>query len=317
MDDEETNHGDVSIPDDVLPDIYSRRKKRAQGSADPLQYSDVPYKVRMQVIQIFDDALELYRPTQINTYEETYHFLTKFFRRELGVTKLWNVAREPDEFAQWFLGNPNLDQVIDALEIMARLINIMAGKALYGRTDELRSLIVEINARLLEAGVGYQFENGEIIEADSRYLHAEVVVPALELLSDERFAAANSEFMAAHKEFRQRNYEQCLVECGKSFESVIKVIAAERKWEVSPDAPARTLVAAVFANGLIPGFLESEFTGIRTVLESGVGTVRNKSGGHGAGTKVRVVPRHLAAFQLHQTAAAITLLAEAHAIQPL
>jgi hypothetical protein len=57
--------------------------------------------------------------------------------------------------------------------------------------------------------------------------------------------------------------------------------------------------------------MQTEFTGLRTILEGGVGTVRNKAGGHGAGENKREVPRHVAAFQLHQTAAAILLLVEA------
>lgn len=40
----------------------------------------------------------------------------------------------------------------------------------------------ELNERFLRAGVGYQFENEQIIRMDSQYVHAEVVKDALRLL---------------------------------------------------------------------------------------------------------------------------------------
>ena len=54
----------------------------------------------------------------------------------------------------------------------------------------------------------------------------------------------------------------------------------------------------------------SKFTALGSVLESGVPTVRNRSGGHGAGATPRQVPTHLAGYVLHLTAAAVVFLAE-------
>ena len=62
-----------------------------------------------------------------------------------------------------------------------------------------------------------------------------------------------------------------------------------------------------------PSDLQSQFGALRSVLESGVPTIRNRAGGHGAGVKRREVPRHLASYTLHLTAAAILFLAEAEA----
>lgn len=301
----------------ALPDIYSRRKRRATNAADPLRYDDVPNKVRMQISHIFREAVTLDQVSSSRTGDEVFEFMVKFFRKELGVEKLSQAYGARGEFLQWFLCNSDINTTVDAIEVICRSIQLMADRSPHmTRKARLEGLIAEINARLIEGEIGFQFESGSIIEASSRYLHSEVVVPTLELLAGARYAAANAEYMAAHRFFREGDFEQCLVECCKAFESVIKVIAEERHWGVSPDAAAHALVKAVFDNNLIPSLFESEFTGIRTVLESGVGTLRNKSGGHGAGTKVRVVPRHFAAFQLHQTGAAITLLAEAHASSP-
>ena len=75
--------------------------------------------------------------------------------------------------------------------------------------------------------------------------------------------------------------------------------------------PASKLLKAVFDNKLIPDYMQNEFSGLRTILESGVPTVRNKDGGNGAGVNPRNIPAHIAGFQLHQTGAAIVLLIEA------
>jgi hypothetical protein len=316
VDDTDSADTENNNPIAMLPDTYSRRKRLSSGLHDPLRYDEIPHKVRMQVMHIFNEAVDLDRLTTGTRADAVFDGMVAFFRRELGVGALGRGHRSEQEFTDWFLSNPNLDETIDALEMMCRVIERMAARSAY-KHEQLEDLLAEINARLMEGSIGFQFENDQVVEATSKYLHSELVVPALELLGDAKFEAANSEFMSAHAAFREQDYEQCLVECCKAFESVIKVIAAERKWVVPKDAQARTLVKAVFDNGLIPNFLESEFAGIRTVLENGVNTVRNKSGGHGAGTQKRVVPRHLAAFQLHQTGAAITLLAEAHAATPV
>ncbi len=52
------------------------------------------------------------------------------------------------------------------------------------------------------------------------------------------------------------------------------------------------------------------------LMESSTPTVRNKQGGHGAGTSPREIPNHLAALQLHQTAAVILFLVEQDAATP-
>ncbi|HKC02858.1 MAG TPA: hypothetical protein VKC17_06090 [Sphingomicrobium sp.] len=302
----------VDGPLAALPDTYSRRKRMRSGAGDPLQYDVIPHKVRVQILHIVDATIK--RISTQKFYElkaRFYDEVRDFMRTEQGVLHLASGNYSHEEVRNWFLEHPETDDVVDCIEAICRRL-FWVSSQWSSMQEFVPERVNEINARLLEAGVGFQFESGTMIEANSKYLHSELVVPALELLSDRRFAAPNSEFLGAHKAFREQDYEQCLVECCKAFESVIKVIAAERNWDVSPNAPAKTLVKAVFDNGLIPNYLESEFAGIRTVLENGIGTVRNKAGGHGAGTEVRVVARHLAAFQLHQTGAAITLLAEAH-----
>jgi len=99
----------------------------------------------------------------------------------------------------------------------------------YGDEDPAEG-IVELNERFLRAGVGYQFENGQIIRVDSQYFHAEVVKEALRLLSEPAFEKANAEFMTAHRHLREGKLRDCNTAAPRSMETVLKVICDSRNW---------------------------------------------------------------------------------------
>ena len=160
----------------------------------------------------------------------------------------------------------------------------------------------------VEARITHQFESNEIVRIDSKFLHQETVKPALQLLEATHYAGANEEFRKAHKHYRHRRYSEAVNECLKALESTLKVICKKRKWAFSDKDPAKKLLGIIFEKGLVPGYLESKFTGLRTVLESGVPTIRNRESSHGAGEEPRHVPQHLAAYVLHLTASAIVFI---------
>jgi hypothetical protein len=93
----------------------------------------------------------------------------------------------------------------------------------------------------------------------------------------------------------------------------MKAICTARNWPYDPNKDAaKQLIDIVFNNGLIPPYLQAQFAALRSVLESGVPTVRNKTSGHGQGPVPTAVPDWLAAYVLHLTASNIVLLMEAH-----
>ena len=95
---------------------------------------------------------------------------------------------------------------------------------------------------------------------------------------------------------------------GNAFESVIKVIAAQKGWDdVLSTDPAFKLIDALYRHELIPSWMQEQMKGLKSTLQ-GVPTVRNKEASHGAGETPRQVSKELAAYQLHQTAAAILFL---------
>lgn len=172
-----------------------------------------------------------------------------------------------------------------------------------------------MNGRFREHCIGYEFAGGEIIRVDSKYLHAETVKPALHLLQEagKGFSGPLDEFLKAHEHYRRGNQKDAILNAGKAFESTLKTICAARGWPFdSTKDTAKKLLETVFSNGLIPSYLQSHFSALQSVLESGVPTVRNKTSGHGQGATPTTVPNHIVAYVLHTTAANIVLLMEAH-----
>lgn len=123
--------------------------------------------------------------------------------------------------------------------------------------------------------------------------------------------------MEAHKEYRNRKYRKSIHECGNAFESTLKAICEQRGWKYNADKDtAKKLIGIVLDNELIPKYFQDQFTKLQGLLESSAPALRNKKGGHGQGAKPDPAPDYLAAYQLHQTAAAILFLVEAHQAKP-
>lgn len=93
----------------------------------------------------------------------------------------------------------------------------------------------------------------------------------------------------------------------------MKSICDRRGWSYDQGAGANKLIGICFDNGIVPPFWQTQFAALRSLLEGGVPTARNKLGGHGQGAAPQPVPGHIAGYVLHMTAAAVVFLAEAEA----
>ncbi|WP_294243092.1 STM4504/CBY_0614 family protein [uncultured Sphingomonas sp.] len=294
-----------------LMDIYSRRKRQAsKETADVYQYVNLSPKLRQQMLFGFYRMAEA-AVTGTSTEDEFWRNVVDILREEQGVEKLVRSYFDNSraEFDGWFKGNDDVDAALDAVEIVVRLCAYYAPRGYQNTMPTVKNHVETLNGRMLEAQFGFQVEDGTIVEISSQFAHAEIVVPALQVLGEERFATANADFRKAHEEFRNQSYADCITDCGKALESVLKVIAAERGWSgVNDNSTLAKLLEAAVTNGLFPGYMEEQVKGLRMMLQ-GPGTVRNKDGAHGKGDAPSHATRDLAAYQLHQTAAALIFLA--------
>lgn len=296
----------------ALLSTWSRRKREAEkaasGLADVYYYHAPSGKLREQVRQHLNSIVqEIDRLASLSVYE----YAVRVLRKELGRPELVNdYSRTYEaEFSSFLLNEKDVDEWLTGLEIIIRTIEHFANQR--GRSWVSNRSISELNAWMREDAFSYQFEGSTLVQMSNQFAHSELVVPALNLLSDKRFVGANEEFRKAHAEFRAGDFEDSIHDCCNAFESVLKVILDGKGWPYESTDSAKKLLDVAFENSLIPSHMQSSFTGLRTILESGVPTVRNKNAGHGSGAQVRNIPEYIAAFQIHQTAAAILLLVEA------
>lgn len=292
----------------AIYDLFIRRDKK---QPDVFQYDDLPNAFRVQVVHILTKVIgdddDLYAP-------EYWKNVAEVLAKELGLFYLGDDRRA----TAWiqcanFLLTSSTDEALSLIEISFRHAPNHQRNPHTSCPQLAVDGIDELNARFKMHGIGYEFVNDRIVRIDSQYLHSESIKPALVLLKSRKFKGAESEFMQAHEHFRKGKYEDTLTWALKAFESVMKTICDARKISYAPQKDtAKDLIEKMFSNKVIPAYLQSEFTGLRSILESGSPTLRNKAGGHGRGAKPRNIPESFAAYALHMAASNIVFLVECH-----
>jgi hypothetical protein len=296
-------------------DLFSKRQKQLRSKAsDSLTYDNIPSKFRQQIIYIWRDAIgdDNYFELARNMYAEIVNIL----RREYGVSSLvseW-YDKESEELENFFLTCEDNEKILDVIELVFHVIDNATRDFAYSLDASPNSTadeaIEELNGRFREHGIGYAYESGQLIRKDSEYLHSEVIKPVIRILENPEFQGANEEFMKALEHYRHENYKECLNECLKAFESTMKIICHKRNWQYNQNDTAKRLIEICLSNNLIPSFLQTQVTALKSVLESGVPTIRNKLSGHGQGTQKSTVPQHFAEYALHTTASTILFLVD-------
>jgi AbiJ-like protein/uncharacterized protein DUF7014/HEPN domain-containing protein len=300
-------------------DLFSKRKKRDQnaGKADVYCYDAISQTLRVQIAHIWRDALGDYHGYGNHDVVERWKLIHDAIAREKGVFSLGYENSYDEKCVNWFL-KANVDDALDFIELSFRAIEILISKLpQYTRDGEgirvsPEDAIGELNVRFREHGVGYQFENGNVIRIDGQYTHAEVTKPALAILRGAGFETANEDFMAAHRHYRSGENKDCIVACQRSVESALKTVCTLRKWKFEKGDRLPELIKLVRAKNLFPDYLDAGFDTFIAMLKTGLPGIRNNAGGHGAAPADRPVPGYVAAYALHMTATNIVLIAEAN-----
>jgi hypothetical protein len=310
-----------------INDIFSKRQKKLRGETpDVYIYDEIPQPLRVQIVHIWGDAFGyIYRPDRYEGLLAGYAYqsIYKILCREYGIFHLNNehelrigtLSGYFSALRDFFVSVQETEKALDVIELSFQFIDRDTRDVNYHLSSRpsisADDAIKDLNVRFLEHGVGYKYEAGMLIRIDSELIHAEVVKPTLSLLRAKEYNGANEEFLKAHEHYRHQRYQECMNECLKAFESVMKAICHKHKWQYKQKDTAKILIDTCFKNGLIPHFLESHFTDLRSSLESGVPTVRNKMSGHGQGVQPNAVPAYMAGYLLHLTATSILLMVEA------
>lgn len=314
---------------------FSKRQRKAERSGLPVtyQYDKLPEPFRVQAYYALSSAVGPYvfqGYTSISGYStsepmpnDIWKSIEQTVKRERGVLEIAPAVEVGSEakFRFYLMTEKETPRALDAIEIAFRVAQT-ALKRQGGAhpKKKMEDAIADLNRRFREHDLGFEFVGvqtpGVIVKVDSQYVHAEVIEPAIASLHAAGFSGPLDEFMKAHQEYRQGHHKDAMNEALKAFESTMKAICGAKGWHYEENWQAKSLIKAMFDNHLIPPMLESYFAGIRTVLESGVPTLRNKQAGHGQGAAVATVPDYVAAFTLHLTAANIVFLMSAYKALP-
>lgn len=301
-------------------ELFSKRQKRKRGEIpDVYIYEEIPQALRVQIAHIIKDTIG--QDNYSDKASSAFEFIHKTLCKEYGVFSLKQHSRSDAEaILDYFLNCKDYEKCLDIIEICFRVIESYVAENYYNykqnttSSQEPDDAISELNSRFKESGIGYQFESGELLRVDSQFIHSEVVKPVLQLLGrDKSYSGANDEFLSAHEHYRHKRYKECLNDCLKSFESLMKAIHKKHSWPYNTNDTAKKLINNCLSNNLIPEYLQNQFSSVRVLLESGIPTVRNKEGGHGQGAEITKVPEHLASYTLHLTATNLLFLANCEA----
>ncbi|WP_201728651.1 STM4504/CBY_0614 family protein [Acidocella sp. C78] len=238
----------------LIVDLFSKRQADAarSGQADVYQYTIIPPKLRVQTEQIALQAIGFVGKSGDNliNFDKDNEFwlqIETIYRREMGVDRLAH-ERFAGERILLFMRNCTTEEWLDLLELIAKSIRIAGGgefrsfRQLWSVSVSAEDAINEINYRLRQAGVGYQVEGGNLIRVDSQFVHAEVVKPALALLSSRGFDGPMQEFLSAHQYYRAGEYRQAVSMAANALESTFKAIFDQKGWDYSKGARISDLV---------------------------------------------------------------------------
>jgi|SRR5690554_22784 len=301
--------------------LFSKRQKKLRGEVlDIFIYDDLPVKLRAQILHIIKDCVGFNTTPYKDDSDEVYTYIFNVLCREYGVFKLAEGNTAIEQLFNFFQDYKDTEQLLDFVEVTFKSINKINNNY-YNYSQSTNSTlspgeaIKELNYRFKENGVGYQFEGNEVIRLDSTYIHSEVTKPTISLLRNKFFLGANEEYLKAHEHYRKGRNKECLAECLKAFESTLKVICKEKKWNYNQNDTSKKLIQICFQNKLIPSYTQNQFTSLQNILESGIPTIRNKVGGHGQGQVPQKVDDELTRYGLNLTGSNIIFLIELSKIE--
>lgn len=299
----------------MIVELFSKRLKQNQVIDDVYEYDNIPEKLRNQIVLIWKET--------IGSNREIWEWVEGVMKKELGVLSISNSRRYPEDACIDFLLNHKIcEEVIDIIELSFRLIDKLIRDQRYngnfcGIKQSPDEAINELNYRFKENSVGYEYVDGQIIRIDNTFTHKEIVKPAIKLLYEENFVGVSDEFFKAHEYYRKKEYKDAILYAGKSFESIMKTICENMKYDYNKDKDTASKLISILCNEhFIPTELKNHFdgldkvlTGLKMSLESGLPTLRNKKSGHGQGEDITYVSEQLVVYALNLSATNIVLLA--------
>lgn len=290
--------------------LYSQRLKDASGEPEVFKYNEFPPSFRNQFYTIVSNVL-LHQDPALNLIPA----LCKVYAQEKGLKSIsGNNYPENNSLAalQRYIDTCSSQDFLDFMDFIFGyfISNHKVQRAYCVFYDNFsKDAIEELNLRLKQHQLGYEFTNGQIIVKTNTFAHKNIVKPSLVLLADEEFRGAEDEYLAAFDRFRSGQNKDAILNAAKSFESVMKTICLGLGYPFDEKrATIKPLVEILKNQSFFPAYLETHLSTICTALETGAATVRNKETGHGQGSHVETVGDEYVEYVLNLVASNIIFL---------
>lgn len=204
----------------MIFETFARRQRQRSRNGEPeiYTYDRAPEHMRHQICVALAEGIGRWcavsyshPPPNANSW---WIEIDRICRKEMH--SYLSYPREEDlssRFLNYVRHVRDMDDFLSAVEIGCvglRIISDVYGfdePNYRGAHQRVVDAIEEINARFEQHSVGYQFENGQIIRVDSKLTHAEIIKPALVLLTAPLFSKANEDFMTAHRHYRAKEFK--------------------------------------------------------------------------------------------------------------
>ena len=264
--------------------------------SDVFQYEQVSAKMKNQFIFIVEDTISEYQQRYNNEFAE--------MKKAFGINVYFTGSVFNKVVHEEFLKCANQESIYFFELVIDNLIN---KHPIYD--DEFEVFIKSINKLFFENSFGYEFVQGRLIRIDSKFIHQEVIMNAIQLLYEVEFESASNEYLQAFEDYKNGNLKGAITNAGKAFESTMKIICEEMNYSYKQGDSAKKLISILMDKGFIPSYLQTHFSGFNNTLESGLPTVRNKYS-HGDGAVEVEVTEKIVQYALNLCATNIVFLVE-------
>ncbi len=298
---------------------FSSRKKMQKRSEEPelYQYDSIPEHLRRQICIAFSEGVGdcVHVGNSFRTYPNANDAWDRIdsdcFKEIPKYPALKHGQDSRINYLDYISSVQEIDWFLDAFEIGCRILSrldMYKSPADRGASVSSGEALEEINFRFEQHAVGYKFENGYVISVESKFVHSEVVKPALVLLSEPLFKKANEEFMRAHRHFRSEEYKDSINSANRAFETTLKIICDKEGWSYDKGSVAAQLITVLKTNGVFSHNFDRNFDSFIAMLKSGLPSIRNDAGGHGESLLAASVSSEVARFALNLAASNITFI---------
>ena len=90
----------------------------------------------------------------------------------------------------------------------------------------------------------------------------------------------------------------------------MKIICRDKGWGYNENDTAKPLINVILTNNLIPAYMQTQISAFRSLLESGIPTIRNKVAGHGQGATPKTADDETTRYALNLTGSNLIYLIE-------